>query len=173
MPCSQRQVCAGTHEHANVPRVVVSNDETARLISDGAATIADGRASEMLVSSSGVCVPDKCCGIAQSVIHAVAVSKHANGSDCLFQASGSPQIHWHSEQFISEPPELPSEGILRSYAASQQLQIERQHSLSHYSVLPFLRTVTLEQAFLTHVPYIPIKERQTLSCRAGRAAAAA
>lgn len=74
---------------------------------------------------------------------------------------------------MSELAELPSEGILRSYAIAQQLQIDRQQSLSHHSVLPFLRTVSLEQALLTHVPYIPIKDRKTVLCTAGRAAAAA
>ncbi|KAL3141537.1 hypothetical protein ABBQ32_004787 [Trebouxia sp. C0010 RCD-2024] len=87
--------------------------------------------------------------------------------------SGSPSERRQSEQSVAELPELPSEGILRSYAASQQLQIERQDSRLHYSVLPFLRTVSLEQALLTHVPYILIKEQQTLHCAAGRAAAAA
>ena len=82
-------------------------------------------------------------------------------------------VQGRSEQVVSELPELPSEGILRSYAISQQLQIDRQQSLSHHSVLPFLRTVSLEQALLTHVPYIPIKYRKTEQCTAGRAAAAA
>ncbi|DBA77174.1 TPA: hypothetical protein ACH3X1_009748 [Trebouxia sp. C0004] len=68
--------------------------------------------------------------------------------------------------------ELPSEGILRSYAASQQLQLDRQQSLSHHSVLPFLRTISLEQALLTYVPYIPISVRKEL-CSTGAAATAA
>lgn len=97
----------------------------------------------------------------------------AERCDYWLQVSGSPSVRRQSEQSVAELPELPSEGILRSYAASQQLQIERQHSLSHYSVLPFLRTVSLEQALLTHVPYVPIKERETLHRTAGRAAAAA
>ena len=66
--------------------------------------------------------------------------------------------------------ELPSEGILRSYAASQQLQAHRQQSLSHQSVLPFLRTVSLEQALLTYVPYIPVGARGQNSGRAATAA---
>ncbi|DBA80152.1 TPA: hypothetical protein ACH3X2_007625 [Trebouxia sp. C0005] len=68
--------------------------------------------------------------------------------------------------------ELPSEGILRSYAASQQLQLDRQQSLSHHSVLPFLRTISLEQALLTYVPYIPVSVREEL-CSTGTAATAA
>lgn len=68
--------------------------------------------------------------------------------------------------------ELPSEGILRSYAASQQLQLDRQQSISHHSVLPFLRTISLEQALLTYVPYIPVSVREEL-CSTGTAATAA
>ena len=170
MPCNQRQDLAGGHERANVPRVVVSSDATARLNSDEPAITADGRA----LSASAVLV--SCFGgfsFFCQVLQYCTVSKHANGSDCWFQASGLSLVRRRSEQFVSGPPELPSEGILRSYAASQHLQIERQQSLSHYSVLPFLRTVSLEQALLTHVPYIPTKERQTTSYMTGSAAAAA
>lgn len=97
----------------------------------------------------------------------------ADGEGLSAPATTVSGVQRPSELSVSEVPELPSEGILRSYAASQRLQIERQQSLSHPTVLPFLTMISLEQATLPHVLYIPIEEQEGLHCAAGRAAAAA
>ena len=71
-----------------------------------------------------------------------------------------------------EPAELPSEGILRIFAAAQDITSSHQQPVPSSSAFQ-LMTLNVEHAFLAFRPSVSIRQQQVCSAQVSNAAAAA